>query len=97
MVSWDWNGPRAKKPAWTKPGFRSPGSSADRPPPRLSIQAGDGLIRIRGQAVDSLKAARLALATVRAEDRVELVVLRTEERDKNPRELKLTVTAGEGF
>ena len=67
------------------------------PAAQAFIRAGDGLIRIRGQAVDSLKAARLALATVRAGDRVELVVLRTEERDKNPRELKLTVTAGEGF
>ena len=67
------------------------------PAAQAFIRAGDVLIRVRGQAVASLKAARLALATVRAGDRVELVVLRTEERDKNPRELKLTVTAGEGF
>jgi hypothetical protein len=69
------------------------GSPAD----QALIKAGDGLIRIRGHAVDSLKAARLALSTVRAGDRVELVVLRTEEPDKHPRELNLTVTAGEGF
>jgi serine protease Do len=67
------------------------------PAAQALLKAGDGLIRIRGQAIDSLKAARLALATVRAGDRVELVVLRTEARDKHPRELNLTVTAGEGF
>ena len=97
MVSWGWNGPRAKNAGLDRAVVHITRVVSGSPAAEALIKAGDGLIRIRGQAVDSLKAARLALATVRAGDRVELVVLRTEERDKHPRELNLTVTAGEGF
>jgi S1-C subfamily serine protease len=67
------------------------------PAAKADLRAGDRLVRVRGQTVDSLKAARLALATVRVGDPVEFIVRRAEEKERNPHELTLTITAGEGF
>jgi PDZ domain/Aspartyl protease len=67
------------------------------PAAKADIQAGDRLIRARSQSVDSLKAARAALSAIQAGDLVELTLRRGDEKDKNPRELTVTITAGEGL
>jgi PDZ domain/Aspartyl protease len=67
----------------------SPAANAD-------IQAGDRLIRARGQSVTSLKAARAALAAIQAGNPVELILERGSEKAK-ARELTVTITAGEGL
>ena len=67
----------------------SPAANAD-------IQAGDRLIRARGQSVTSLKAARAALAAIQAGNPVELILERGSEK-ATVRELTVTITAGEGL
>ena len=69
---------------------------AGSPAAQAGIQAGDRLIRARGQAVTSLKTARAALSTIQAGDPVELTLGRGAE-SQELRELTVTVTAGEGF
>jgi len=65
------------------------------PAAKVDIQAGDRLIRARGQSVTSLKAARAALSAIQAGNPVELTLGRGEQ-DK-ARELTVTITAGEGL
>jgi S1-C subfamily serine protease len=67
------------------------------PAARADVRAGDRLLRIRGRPVDDPKAARAALAAVRAGDPVELTIRRGEAKANDGRELILTVTAGEGL
>jgi hypothetical protein len=67
------------------------------PAARADVKPGDRLVRVRGQAVDGLKAARAALATVRGGEPVELTIRRGGEPGTKPRELTLTITAGEGL
>ncbi len=66
------------------------------PAAKSGIQAGDRLIRVRGQSVTNLKTARAALAAIQAGDTVDLTVQRGDEQVKK-HELTLTITAGEGF
>ena len=66
------------------------------PAAQADIQAGDRLIRARGQSVTSLKAARAALSAIQAGNPVELTLERGNEKDK-ARELTVTITAGEGL
>ena len=62
----------------------SPASGSDAKP-------GDRLAKVGGKTVDTLKAARLAVAEVRPGDKVTLGLLR------DGRAIDLTLTAGEGF
>ena len=58
------------------PPSASPGSWTGSPAARADLRPGDRLLRVRGRAVDGLKAARAALATVRGGEAVELTVRR---------------------
>jgi hypothetical protein len=87
----------AKEPGSGHPVVHITRVVAGSPAAKALVRAGDYLVRVGGKAVGSLKAARLALATVRAGDPVELILRRTSEKEKNPRELTLTITAAEGF
>ena len=81
-----------------RPRFVSPGSWSGSPAAGAGVKAGDRLLRIRGQAVDGLKAARPPGHGPGRRSPSSLVVrARREERDKHGRELTLTVTAGEGL
>ena len=62
---------------------------------RRPAQAGDRILRIKDRPIDGKKAARAALAEVRPGDTVPLVVRRGSGADA--RQLKLTLTAGEGL
>lgn len=64
---------------------------ADSPASRAGVQPGDRLVRLLGREVDGLKSAREAVAALKPDDRVPLVV----RRGASSREL--TVIAGEGF
>ncbi len=66
------------------------------PAAKADIQAGDHLVRAGGHPVTSLKAARAALSTIQAGNRVELTLRRGDKKGK-ARELTVTVTAGEGL
>ncbi len=66
------------------------------PAAKADIRAGDRLIRVRGQSVTSLKAARAALSAVQAGNPAELTLGRGDEQGK-ARELTVTVIAGEGL
>jgi hypothetical protein len=66
------------------------------PAAKVNIQAGDRLIRARGQSVTSLKVARAALSAIQAGNPVELTLGRGSENDK-VRELTVTIIAGEGL
>jgi membrane-associated protease RseP (regulator of RpoE activity) len=74
---------------------RVAGVLADSPAARAGVRAGDRLIRLNDQAVTSIQAARDAVAALRPDDRVSLVVRRDNDR-KNETE-DLTLTAGEGL
>ena len=55
---------------------RAAGVLADSPAARAGVRAGDLLVRLRDREVTSIKAAREAVAAVRPDDRVTLVVRR---------------------
>jgi PDZ domain/Aspartyl protease len=59
------------------------------------LQPGDRILRINDRAIEGLKEARAAMAEVRSGDTVSLVVRRGSGADG--RELRLTLTAGEGL
>ena len=65
------------------------------PAARGGVHAGDQIVRINDRAIKGLKDARTALAEVHPGDRVPLVVRRGSGTDA--RELRLTLTAGEGL
>ena len=65
------------------------------PAARGGLHAGDQIVEIKGRAIKSLKEARTALAEIHPGDRVPLVVRRGSGTDA--RDLRLTVTAGEGL
>jgi hypothetical protein len=67
------------------------------PAAKADVRPGDRLLRVAGQPIETVKAARAALATVRAGEPVELRIRRGEARASDGRELTLTVTAGEGL
>ena len=67
------------------------GLLADSPAASADLKRGDRLVKVGGKPVDSLKAARLAVAEVRPGDKVALGLLR------DARTIELTLTAGEGF
>jgi S1-C subfamily serine protease len=67
----------------------------DSPAARGGLQPGDSILRINSRAIDGLKGARAALAEVQPGDAVVLVIRRGSGVDG--RELKLTLTAGEGL
>ena len=67
------------------------GVLTDSPASEACVKPGDLLAKVRGKAVDSLKAARLAVAEVRPGDQVTLSLLR------DGQGVDLTLTAGEGF
>jgi serine protease Do len=64
---------------------------ADSPAAKAGVKADDGLVRLKGREPADLKAARDAVAKIRAGDRVKLTVRR------GPGTVDLTVTAGEGL
>ena len=64
---------------------------AGSPAGKAGVEAGDRLVRLMGRDVKTVKAAREAVAGVRADDRVPLAVRRGGETRE------LTVTAGEGL
>jgi hypothetical protein len=59
------------------------------------LQAGDRILRIKGRPIENLKGAHAALAEVRPGDDVALLVRRGSGADA--REVRLTLTAGEGL
>ena len=65
------------------------------PAARAGLEAGDRILRINGSAIPGLKEAHAALANVRPGDVVSMVVVRGSGADV--RELRLTMTAGEGL
>ena len=67
----------------------------DSPAAHGGLQPGDRILRINDRAIEGLKGARAALAEVRPGDAVPLVVRRGSGADG--RELRLTLTAGEGL
>ncbi len=67
------------------------GVLADSPAAAKGLKAGDRLVKVRGQAVATLKAARDAVAEVRPGDEVPLSFAR------DGTTIDLTLTAGEGF
>jgi hypothetical protein len=69
------------------------------PAARVDLRSDDDLIRVRGESIESLKAARKALATIRVGDPVELVIRRGGDPGKNGNAIErtLTITAGEGL
>ena len=66
------------------------------PAARGGVQVGDQIKSINGRTIEGLKDAHKALAEIRARERVRLVVGRGAPGDE-ARELKLTLTAGEGL
>ncbi len=66
------------------------------PAARGGVQAGDQIMKINGRTIGDLKDAHKALAEIRVGEPVRLVVRRGAAGDE-PRELKLTLTAGEGL
>jgi hypothetical protein len=72
-------------------GLKVAGVLADSPASTKEIKAGDRLVKVKGQAVATLKAARLAVAEVRPGDEVAVEILR------DGKTIELTLTAGEGF
>src|SRR5262249_18289057 len=71
--------------------LRVAGVLADSPAARAGVQPGDILVRVLDRAVPSIKAARQAVAAVRPDDRVAVVVRRGAQAE----ELTLSVIAGE--
>src|SRR4051812_10798176 len=69
------------------------GVLAGSPAEKAGVRPGDRLVRILDRPVATLKAVRDAVAEVRPDDRVPLVV----RRGAGPEELALTVTAGGGL
>jgi PDZ domain/Aspartyl protease len=67
------------------------GLLADSPASGADLKAGDRLVKVGDKPVDTLKAARLAVAEVRPGDKVALGLMR------DGRAIDLTLTAGEGF
>jgi hypothetical protein len=74
------------------PGVRVAGVLADSPASRAGVRPGDRLVRVLGREVAGVAAARDAVAEVRPDDRVPLIVRRVAAG-----ELTLTATAGPGF
>jgi len=72
---------------------RAAGVLAGSPAARAGVRAGDLLVRLLDREVTSIKAAREAVAAVRPDDRVTLVV----RRGAGAGTEDLTLTAGEGF
>jgi len=68
---------------------------ADTPAARAGVRPGDRLVRVLDRPVTTIKAARDAVAAVRTDDRVELVVRRG--AGSAEAELTLTLIAGEGL
>jgi hypothetical protein len=67
------------------------GVLADSPASGAALKPGDRLVKVGDKAVDTLKAARAAVAEVRPGDKVALAMLR------DGRTIDVTLTAGEGF
>ena len=65
------------------------------PAARGGVHAGDQIVEINDRAIKGLKDARIALAEVHPGDPVQLIVRRGSGNDA--RDLKLTITAGEGL
>jgi hypothetical protein len=68
---------------------------AGSPAEQAGLEAGDLILRIDGVAIEGLKAARIALADVRAGDTVRLAIRRGS--GAGARERNLTLNAGEGL
>ena len=67
------------------------GVLADSPASGAALKAGDRLVKVGEKPVDTLKAARLAVAEVRPGDKVALALLR------DGKAIDVTLAAGEGF
>jgi S1-C subfamily serine protease len=65
------------------------------PAAHSGLRSGDCIVRINDRAIEGLKDARIAVAQVRPGDPVPLVIRRGS--GTNARELRLTLTAGEGL
>jgi hypothetical protein len=70
---------------------------ADSPAARGGVLAGDRLVRVLDREVTGIEAARDAVAAIRPDDRVPVVVRRGAGTGSEPRTLALTLTAGEGL
>ena len=71
--------------------LRVSGVLADSPASEASLKAGDRLVKVGEKPVDTLKAARAAVAEVRPGDKVALALLR------DGKAIDVTLAAGEGF
>jgi hypothetical protein len=86
---------------WTVPAPEGPAGLRVRrvldgsPAARAGLKADDEVVRINDKAIDGLKAARSALADVRADDSVTLLVRRGSAA--GAREQKIVIEAGEGL
>jgi S1-C subfamily serine protease len=65
------------------------------PAAKAGLQSGDFLLEIKGQAVNSIKAARTLLGEVQPSDKIPILVRRGPPSGR--RELKLELIAGEGL
>jgi hypothetical protein len=67
------------------------GILADSPASKASLKVGDRVVKVGGKTVNTLKAARAAVAEVKPGEKVALVL------DRDGKTIELTLTAGEGF
>jgi hypothetical protein len=69
----------------------------DSPAARAGVRPGDRLVQVRDRPVTGLKSALDAVASVRPDDRVTLVVRRGEGAEEPAQDLNLTLTEGDGL